>query len=101
MICTKTHINDSLASKFCDAFWSELKISLLISYKKIFLPGELSISQKRVVIKLIEKKGRDWSNPGGQYLYLILMQNLFLKFYQKELKTFIIFNILKPNCLRG
>ena len=59
MICNKNHINDSLASKFCDVFWSELKISLLISYKKIFLPGELTISQKRVVIKLIEKKGRD------------------------------------------
>ena len=56
MICNKTHINDSLASTFCDVFWSELKISLLISYKKMFLPGELTISQKQVVIKLIEKK---------------------------------------------
>ena len=30
---------------------------------------------------------KNWSKTGDQYLYLILIENLFLKFYQKELKT--------------
>ena len=37
-------------------FESEIKIPLLLSYKKSFLFGELSISQNQAVIKLIEKK---------------------------------------------
>ena len=42
-----------------EVFWSELKTPLLLSCIKSFLSGELSISQKQAVIKLIEKKKRD------------------------------------------
>ena len=35
--------NNGLANESDEAFWSELKTSLLLSYKKIFLSGELSI----------------------------------------------------------
>ena len=59
MICNKTPGNDGLTSEFYDAFWSEFKTPLLLPYKKSFLSEELSISKKRAVIKLIDKKDRD------------------------------------------
>ena len=77
MICNKTPRNNDLTSECYEAFWSELKTQLLLSCKKkFFLSGELSISQKQAVIKLIEK-------TGGQYLYLTLLENLFLKLLKK------------------
>ena len=36
MICNKTPANDGPTSEFYKAFWSELKTSLLLPYKKSF-----------------------------------------------------------------
>ena len=55
MISSKTSGNDGLTSEFYKAFWSELRSLLLLRYKS-FLSGELNISQKQAVIKLIGKK---------------------------------------------
>ena len=47
--------NDGLAKEFYEVFWEDLKIPLISSLKSAFDKGELSNSQKQVVIKLIEK----------------------------------------------
>ena len=44
---------------FTKHFWNELKIPLLPSINKTFKVGELSTSQKQVIIKLIGKKDKD------------------------------------------
>ena len=58
MICNKTPGNNCLTSEFYEDFWSELKTPLLLYYRKSFLYGELSISQKQGAIKLTEKRQR-------------------------------------------
>ena len=50
--------NDGIKKEFYEAFWEELKTLLLLSVNKAFKVGELIISQKQAVIKLIEKKGQ-------------------------------------------
>ena len=48
--------NNSLTKEFYYVFWEDLKTPLISSFKSAFDKGELSNSQKQVVIKLIEKK---------------------------------------------
>ena len=59
MVFKKIPGNDGFTSEFYKVFWSELKTPLLLSYKKVFWGGELNISQKQAIIKLIEKKKTD------------------------------------------
>ena len=51
--------NDGITKEFYEAFWDDMKTLLLLSLKKAFKVGELSISQKQALIKLIEKKDKD------------------------------------------
>ena len=51
--------NDSITKEFYIKFWDVVKESLCTSIQESFLVGELSISQKQAIIKLIEKKDRD------------------------------------------
>ena len=51
--------NDGITKEVHEAFWDDLKTSLLLSVNKDFEVGELSISQKQAVIKLIGKKDKD------------------------------------------
>ena len=51
--------NDGIAKKFYEFFRDDIRNSLSDSIKKSFISGELSTSQKQVLIKLIEKKDRD------------------------------------------
>ena len=48
----KTPGNDELTNEFNITFWNKVKISLLLAIEKAYLV-------KQVVIKLIEKEGRD------------------------------------------
>ena len=48
--------NDGITKEFYEAFWADLKISLLLSVNKAFKVEELSTSQKQAVIKLIQKR---------------------------------------------
>ena len=52
----KSPCNEGLTKEFYDVFWESLFIS---SFKSVFDKGELSKSQKQVVIKLIGKKDKD------------------------------------------
>ena len=51
--------NDGLTKEFYETFWEEIKTPLCNSIKKSYQNGELSISQRQAVIKLIEKKDKD------------------------------------------
>ena len=59
MQANKSPGNDGLTKEFYVAFFDLLGPKLLHSFKFAFNLGELSSSQKQVVITLIEKKGRD------------------------------------------
>ena len=54
----KTPGNDGLTKEFYEAFWNEIKHVFLKSLKQAKEKGQLSISQRQAVIKLIEKKKR-------------------------------------------
>ena len=51
--------NDGLTKEFYEVFWEDLKSPLISSFKSTFDKGELSNSQKQVVIKLRERKDKD------------------------------------------
>ena len=48
--------NDWIKKDIYEFFWDDIKSSLSDFMKKSFISGELSTTQKQVVIKLIEKK---------------------------------------------
>ena len=50
--------NDGLTKEFYITFWNEAKAPLLLAIEKAYLVKQLRTSQKQVVIKLIERKGR-------------------------------------------
>ena len=64
-----------------------------------FKVGELSVSQKQVVIKLIEKKTtiNDLLKTGGQFLFSTLAQNWFQSFNRASKNCASLPNIFKPN----
>ena len=47
--------NDGLTKGFYETFWGKMKIPLCDSITKSYQNGEVSISQKQDLIKLIEK----------------------------------------------
>ena len=51
--------NDGITKEFYIKFWDVVKEPLCASIQQSFIEVELSTSQKQVIIKLIEKKGRD------------------------------------------
>ena len=71
--------NDGLTKEFYETFWNEIKIVFLKSLKHAKEKGQLSISQRQAVIKLIEKKIeiKGILKIGDQYHYLMLIQKLY------------------------
>ena len=59
MQTTKSPRNDGLTKAFYEGFWDEMKELLISSATEAKHRGELSISQRQAIIKLIEKKDRD------------------------------------------
>ena len=55
----KTPGNDGLMKEFYETFWNEIEYVFLKSLKQAKEKGQLSISERHAVIKLIEKKYRD------------------------------------------
>ena len=55
----KSPRNDGLTKEFFEGFWDEVKELLITSATEAKHRGELSISQRQAIIKLIEKKDRD------------------------------------------
>ena len=87
----KSSSNNGLTKEFYEVVWEDLKAPLISSFKSAFDKGELSSSQKQVVIKLIEKN----------YKYKRLIQNwgpisllnwkFFLKQWRIALKSIFLF----------
>ena len=50
---------DGLTKEFYEHFWDDLKFYFINSLKQSKIEGNLSISQRQAVIKLIAKKDRD------------------------------------------
>ena len=48
--------NDGLTKEFYEGFWDEIKELLIASATEAKQRGELTISQRQAIIKLIEKK---------------------------------------------
>ena len=55
------HRNDGLPIEFYSKFWEIISEPFVNCVNEIFTSGEMSRSQKRAVITLIEKKGKDRS----------------------------------------
>ena len=51
--------HDDLTKQFYKHFWDDLKLYFINSLKQSKIDGNLSISQRQAVIKLIAKKYRD------------------------------------------
>ena len=52
----KSPSNDWLSKEFCETFWEDIKDFFINSLKQAKIKESLSISQRQVVIKLLEKK---------------------------------------------
>ena len=55
----KSPVHDDLSKEFYEHFWGDLKFYFIDSLKQSKIDGNLSISQRQAVIKLIAKKDRD------------------------------------------
>ena len=58
-LITKPLGNDGLSKEFYEAFWNELKDSLLKLFYNAKTYSEFSTLQRQAVIKLLEKKNRE------------------------------------------
>lgn len=56
MGCNKSPGSDGLPAEFYRIFWNDISDYLLNSFHYAYLRGQLSVSQKRGIIKLIPKK---------------------------------------------
>ena len=63
----KTPGNDQLTKAFHKTFWNEIKHIFLNSLKQAKEKGQLSISQRQAVIKIIEK-GRNKKDKDKKYI---------------------------------
>ena len=64
--------NDGLTKEFYEGFWDEIKELLIASATEAKQRGELSISQRQAIIKLIQKKKietKDTLKFGDPFLY--------------------------------
>lgn len=59
MANNKTSGNDGLSKELYLAFWSELGQDMVNSFNHSFQKGELSTTQKQVIITLLEKPDKD------------------------------------------
>ena len=78
--------HDGLTKEFYEHFWDDLKFYFINSLKQSKIDGNLSISQRQAIIKLIAKKDRDkrFVKTGDQSRSLILTQKYFLNHLQKN-----------------
>ena len=70
--------NEGLTKEIYETFWNEIKYVFLKSLKQAKEKCQFSISQRRAVIKLTEKKieTKGTLKIGDQYLYLTLIRKL-------------------------
>ena len=59
MLYGKSPGHDGSTKEFYEHFWDDLKFYFINSLKQSKIEGNLSISQRQAVIKLIVKKDRD------------------------------------------
>ena len=90
--------NDGITKEFYIKFWDVVKEPLCASIQQFFIAGELSTSQKKAIIKLIEKKDRD-----KRFIKIwqpISLLNVNMKLISKELASrlkSVTFSIVNEN----
>ena len=57
--------NDGLSCEFYKEFWTEIKIPLMDSIMYAKTHGQLSLSQRQAIIRLIEKHDKDYTKIGN------------------------------------
>ena len=55
----KTPGSDGLTTEFYKFFWDHIKVPLIESFKYSFQSGELSVEQKRGILRLLPKKNKN------------------------------------------
>ena len=56
MFNNKSPGNDGLSKELQETFWEDIKYVFINSLKQAKIKGSLSISKRKVVVKLLEKK---------------------------------------------
>ena len=79
----KSPAHDGLTKKFYEHFWDDLKFFFINSLKQSKIEGNLSISQRQPVIKLIAKK--DWDKRFVKNWRPISLLNVYTKIFSKSL----------------
>ena len=83
MLNNRSPGNDGLTKEFYGVFREDLKTPLISSFKSVFDKGELSNSQEKAVIKLIENRDKD--KRFIQNWRPIFLLNVYLKIFSKAL----------------
>ena len=83
---SKSPWHDGLTKEFYEHFWDNLKFYFINSLKQSKIEGNLSISQRQAVIKLIAKKDRDkrFLKNSRPVSYLMLTEKYFLNYLRKN-----------------
>ena len=103
----KSRGNDGLFKEFCENFWEDMKAVFINSLKQAKMNVSLSISQRQVVIKVLEKKDRGkWfiKNWKPSLLLNVAIKTLSESFATKpksiyHLFLLAIYYLFKPNCV--
>ena len=71
MECNKTPGSDGLPAEFYKVFWNDIADFFLKSINQAYHAGQLSVTQRRGIIKLIPKKMPNLISlkTGARYLY--------------------------------
>ena len=77
-----------MLKEFYETFCNEVKHICQKSLKQVKEKGQLSISERQAIIKLIEKKIEKKGKFGKQYHYLMLIQKLYQNLSPQSQKKF-------------
>ena len=101
MFNNKSPGNDGLSKELQETFWEDIKYVFINSLKQAKMKGSLSISKRKVVVKLSEKK--DWDKRFIENWSPISLLNVDTKYYwkplQQNLNLFYHLLFFKSNCV--
>ena len=101
MFNNKSPGNDGLSKELHETSWEDIKYVFINSLKQAKIKGSLSISKRKLVAKLLEKK--DWDKRFIENWSPISLLNVDTKYYwkhlQQNLNLFYHLLFFKSNCV--